>query len=75
MFGKELPVETVCVILLRLSAGSRITWTVSAGSHFLWMVVLAGSKRLRTVSAEADNANNALNNWALFHKYSQLLIS
>ena len=33
--------------------GSRITWTVSAGRHFLWTVVLAGSKRSRAVLAEA----------------------
>ena len=32
-------------LLPRVLAGSRITWTVSAGSHFSWTVVSAGSRR------------------------------
>ena len=42
------------------SAGSRITRTVSAGSHFSWTVVLAGSKRSCTVSGEAKYDGQSL---------------
>ena len=45
-----LPAES---LLPRVSAGSRITRTVSAGSLFSCTAVSAGSKRSRTVSAEA----------------------
>ena len=44
----------------RLSAGSRITRTVFAGSQFSWTVVSAGSKRSRTVSAEAKYDGQSL---------------
>ena len=40
--------------------GSRITRTVSAGSHFSWTVVSAGSRRSRTVSAEAKYDGQSL---------------
>ena len=46
--------------LLRVSAGSRITRTVSAGRHFSWTVVSAGSRRSRTVSAEAKYDGQSL---------------
>ena len=36
-----------------VSAGSRVTRTFSAGSHFSWMVVSAGRKRSWTVLVEA----------------------
>ena len=60
---KWLPAETVLVILLpaeRVSAGSRITWTVSEGSYFPSTTVSAGSKRLWTVSAEAKYDGQSL---------------
>ena len=44
----------------QVSAGSRITQTVSAGSHFSWTVVSAGSKRSWTVSAEAKYDGQSL---------------
>ena len=43
-----------------VSADSRITRTVSAGSHFSWTVVSAGSKRSRRVSAEAKYDGQSL---------------
>ena len=46
--------------LLRGSAGSRITGAVCAGSHLSWTVVSAGSKRSRTVSAEAKYDGQSL---------------
>ena len=46
--------------LPRVSAESRITQTVSAGSHFSWTVVSAGSKRSRTVSADAKYDGQSL---------------
>ena len=52
----SLPVDTVHLIWLpprRVSAGSNITQTVSAGSNFSRTVVLEGSKRSRTVLADA----------------------
>ena len=48
--NQQNPAETFRV---RVSTGSRIILTVSAGSHFLWMVISAGSKRSETVSVEA----------------------
>ena len=46
--------------LPRVSAGSRITQTVSAGSHFSLMVDPAGSKSSWTVSAEAKYDGQSL---------------
>ena len=46
--------------LQRLSAGSRITQTVTAGSHFLWMEVSAGGKRSWTVVAKAKYDRQSL---------------
>ena len=46
--------------LPRVSAGHRITQTVSAGSHFSWTVISAGSKRSQTVSAEAKYDGQSL---------------
>ena len=46
--------------LPRVSAGNKITPTVSAGSHFSWTVVSAGSRRSRTVSAEAEYNGQSL---------------
>ena len=40
--------------------GSRITGTVSAGSHFSWTVISAVSKRSCTVSAEAKYDRQSL---------------
>ena len=57
------PAETVRDLLLaaeRVSAGGRITRTVSAGSHFSWTIVSAGSKRSRTVSTEAKYDGQSL---------------
>ena len=73
VLGKQLPAETVRVILFpaktlgrkqnhtdRLSAGSRITRTVSAGSRFSWTVVSAGSRSSLTVSVEAKYDGQSL---------------
>ena len=49
----------LCCFLPRLSAGSRITRTVSA-SHLSWTVVSAGSRSSRTVSAEAKYDGQSL---------------
>ena len=50
---------SVCFSFLPIvSTGSRITRTVSAGSHFSWTVVSAGSKRSRTVSEEAKKTHS-----------------
>ena len=46
--------------LPRVSAGSRITRIVSAGSNFSWTVVSSGSKRSRTVSAKAKYDGQSL---------------
>ena len=46
--------------LPRRSAGSRITLTVSAGSHFSWTVVLGGNKRSWAVSAEVKYDGQSL---------------
>ena len=55
--------------LSRVSAGSRITRTVSAGSHFSWTIVSAGSKRSQTVSAEAKYDGQSLQE----AKFSELI--
>ena len=69
MLGKWLPTETVRVNLLPAESlgkkqnhtdGNRITRTVSAGSYFSWTVVSEGSKRSRTVSAEAKYDGKSL---------------
>ena len=59
---KWLLAETVRVILLllRLSAGSKITRTVSAGSYLPCTTVSAGSKRSRTVSVDAKYDGQSL---------------
>ena len=44
----------------RGQSGIRITRTVSAGSHFSWTVVSAGSSRSRIISAEAKCEGQSL---------------
>ncbi|MEW8546893.1 MAG: hypothetical protein AB2693_25540, partial [Candidatus Thiodiazotropha sp.] len=46
--------------LPRRSAGSRITRAVSIGSHFTRIVVSAGTKSSRPVSAEAKYHGHSL---------------
>ena len=57
MLGKWLPAETVRVI--KLPAESKQNHT-DAGSNVSWTVVSAGSKRSRTVSAEAKYDGQSL---------------
>ena len=47
-------------LLPRLSAGNLISRTVSAGSYLLSTTVSVGSKRSRTVSAEANYDGRSL---------------
>ena len=46
--------------MIWLPAETRITRTVSAGSHFSWTVFSAGSKISRTVSEEAKYVGQSL---------------
>ena len=47
-------------MIVRVSAGSRITWTDSAGSHLSHTDVSKRSKRSGTVSAGSENWQTGL---------------